>query len=407
LRTHRDMLPEYQVNDSPCNHVPAEAGAQRALWEAMAFATPQHSRNQVDKAGMLLADWWTANDLWKYKVEDTERAFEIVNNWRASHNFPLNNFQVNLRAKVKRIQPDVLVAQRIKRLESIVAKLLRDQTRTMQLSQMQDIGGCRAILKSVANVHKLVDSYKRSTFAHKLRGEKNYIADPKLDGYRGYHLIYQYQGLPNQKKDYDNLRIEIQIRTQLQHAWATAVEAVGLFTRQALKSNQGSQEWLRLFMLMSSVIADIEKTEPIPNAPASLFLVKAEIADIAKRIYAVPTLEAHRATLNWAGTRRKELANKYLLVRFDHAANKVNVNDFPPFASQAANAAYTEAEKNKKDGDSIVLVKVDSIRSLTRAYPNFFLDTQTFADLLKQVLRDQQLSKVVNPLSSASAARSS
>jgi hypothetical protein len=133
--------------------------------------------------------------------------------------------------------------------------------------------------------------------------------------------------------------------------------------------------------------------------------VKAEIADIAKRIYAVPTLEAHRATLNWAGKRRKELASKYLLVRFERAANMVNVNDYPSHASQAANAAYTEAEKSKKDGDSIVLVKVDSIRSLTRAYPNFFLDTQTFGDLLKQVLREQELPQVVNPSGSASAAR--
>jgi ppGpp synthetase/RelA/SpoT-type nucleotidyltranferase len=398
LRTHRDILPEYRLDDSAYSFVPVIGGARHlSWWEKMAFATPQHSRNQVDKAGMLLADYWNTDNLFKHKLEDTNRAFEIVNNWRAAHNFPLNNFQMNLRAKVKRIQSDVLVAQRIKRLESIVTKLLRGQTSTMQLSQMQDIGGCRAIVSSVANVSKLVESYERSTFAHKLRGEKNYISTPKPDGYRGHHLIYQYQGLPNQYKDYDNLRIEIQIRSQLQHAWATAVEAVGLFTKQALKSNQGSQEWLRLFMLMSSVIADIEKTAPIPGVSDSLSLVRAEIAEIAKRIYAVPTLEAHRATLNWAGTRRRELASKYLLVRFDHAANKVNVNDFAPHASQVANAAYTEAEKSKKDGDSIVLVKVDSIRSLTRAYPNFFLDTKTFADLLKEVLREHELPPVINP----------
>jgi len=41
----------------------------------------------------------------------------------------------------------------------------------------------------------------------------------------------------------------------LQHAWATAVEAVGIFTKQALKSNIGDGEWLRLFALMSSEIA--------------------------------------------------------------------------------------------------------------------------------------------------------
>ena len=138
----------------------------------MAFATSQYSRNQVDRAGAYLAKIWAA-DYGSYDYDEMVRADEIVSNWRASHCFPLNNFQTNLRAKVKHIQSDVLVAQRIKRLESVVAKLRRDQTQTMELSQMQDIGGCRAILRSVQNVNKLVDAHRRSKFAHKLRGEKN------------------------------------------------------------------------------------------------------------------------------------------------------------------------------------------------------------------------------------------
>jgi ppGpp synthetase/RelA/SpoT-type nucleotidyltranferase len=356
----------------------------------MAFATPQYSRNQVDKAGVLLADYWTRTEVFKYKPEDVNRAYEVVNNWRASHSFPLNNFQMNLRAKVVRLQSDVLVAQRIKRLESIVAKLCRGQTQTMQLSQMQDIGGCRAILRSVLNVKKLIEKYRVSKFAHKLRGEKDYISSPKPDGYRGHHLIYQYQALPGQYKDYDNLRVEIQIRTELQHAWATAVEAVGLFTQQALKSNQGSQQWLRLFVLMGSVMANIERTAPIPAASPNYDDIKAEIVEIARRIYAIPTLDAHRATLKWAGSIKKSLSSKYLLVRYEHASNQVHIADFAANASQAANVAYTDAEKNKKDGDNIVLVRVDSLKSLTRAYPNFFLDTEKFATILKTILKEYE-----------------
>jgi len=37
--------------------------------------------------------------------------------------------------------------------------------------------------------------------------------------------------------------IEIQIRSKLQHIWATAVETVGFFTGQAIKSNEGEKEW--------------------------------------------------------------------------------------------------------------------------------------------------------------------
>jgi ppGpp synthetase/RelA/SpoT-type nucleotidyltranferase len=99
------------------------------------------------------------------------------------------------------------------------------------------------------NVKKLTDSYRKSRFSHILKSEKDYIVSPKPDGYRGIHLIYQYKALERQNKAYDKLRIEIQIRTNLQHIWATAVEAVGIFTREALKSNVGNKDWLRLFAL--------------------------------------------------------------------------------------------------------------------------------------------------------------
>ena len=59
---------------------------------------------------------------------------------------------------------------------------------------------------------------------------------------------------------------------------------------------------------------------------------------------------------------------------------------FPEEASQIANQAYTNAERLKQPGDNIVLVKVDSVRNLLRAYPNLFLDTQKFSDLLQRVI---------------------
>jgi ppGpp synthetase/RelA/SpoT-type nucleotidyltranferase len=143
--------------------------------------------------------------------DQLEWAIGVINNWRSSHSYPLLNFRINLRRKVKTIEANALVAQRIKRLQSIKAKLQRESS--MQLSQMQDIGGCRAVLRSVKQVERLVESYRKSSFAHLFKGEKNYIAHPKGDGYRGHHLIYQYKSLPNQNSAYDKLRIEVQIRT--------------------------------------------------------------------------------------------------------------------------------------------------------------------------------------------------
>jgi hypothetical protein len=365
--------------------VPIRCGEAEEPWlSEMDWATPQYLRNQVDKAGFTLAD---ANAT----PAELALAFDVINNWRASHSFPLNNFQNNLRVKVRNIQSDVLVVQRIKRLESIRSKLMRDQTSTLQLSQMQDIGGCPAILKSPMHLQRLVASYHRSKFNHKLKSEKDYVKSPKQDGYRGHHLVYQYQSSPSQNSAYDKLRIEIQLRTSLQHCWATAVEAVGTFTQQALKSAQGSEDWRRLFALMGTVIARIEKCPLIPGTPADEVALRAELRDLAAKLNAVTNLSAYSVALDYVGTLNQK-ASKYFLVRYDSGEHKVYVSGFAGNASQAANNAYTEAEKSKKPLDNLVLVAADSIHKLKRAYPNYFLDTQQFPGILWNEIRSNQTS---------------
>lgn len=130
-----------------------------------------------------------------------------------------------------------LIAQRIKRLSSIAHKLVRYPT--MTLSQMQDIGGCRAILGSVESVENVVNLYKNSDLKHQRVQIDDYIESPKKSGYRGVHLIYRY--FSDRKGTYNTLKIEIQVRSQFQHAWAAAVETVGTFVQQALKSSMGEE----------------------------------------------------------------------------------------------------------------------------------------------------------------------
>lgn len=131
---------------------------------------------------------------------------------------------------------------------------------------MQDLGGCRAIVNTVATVKKLVNIYEESTIKHKLDHIDDYISKPKTTGYRGIHLIYRYYTTYN-REAYNGLKIEIQLRSALQHAWATAVETVGTFTKQALKSSQGEKDWLRFFSLMGTEIALREHSPTVPGTP--------------------------------------------------------------------------------------------------------------------------------------------
>jgi hypothetical protein len=62
-------------------------------------------------------------------------------------------------------------------------------------------------------------------------------------------------------------RIEIQLRTQLQHAFSTSVETVTTFTRSPLKFGGGPDEWRRFFALTGSAFALREGTALVPGTP--------------------------------------------------------------------------------------------------------------------------------------------
>ncbi len=101
------------------------------------------SKTSVDKAGALLRDWWGDQE---EVLNDAEvAAADTVWDYRKQFQYPLTKTNANLRYYVKKAGHDVFIAQRLKRLPRIVEKLHRHPR--MRLSQMQDVGGCRAILR--------------------------------------------------------------------------------------------------------------------------------------------------------------------------------------------------------------------------------------------------------------------
>lgn len=50
----------------------------------------------------------------------------------------------------------------------------------------------------------------------------------------------------------------MQIRSKIQHSWATAVEVVGAFTKQALKASAGDPRWLDFFKYTSVEFSKLE-----------------------------------------------------------------------------------------------------------------------------------------------------
>ena len=326
----------------------------------------------------------------KASSDDIKEAVEIVNAWRVAHSYPLNTFNVNLRKKVRGLKA-VVVAQRLKRMPTILDKLVREPT--MELTNMQDIGGVRAILKNPKDVYRIVKKYQ-NTPNHELLKEKDYINTPRgSDGYRSYHLTFRYKNNIESAEQYNGLRIEVQLRTQLQHKWATAVETMGVILGQQLKSRQGEKEWLEFFCSVSNAFAHIENTTLVPgyeslSRQAAFELVREKEG----RLNAIEKFTAFSRAMEFVnrdGNKRGRPRQGYYLLKLDLKDHSIVISTYTRDDATRASTALENLEKQAQNNPNIdaLLVSVGPLDELRKAYPNYFLDVGEFIDQLRSVIR--------------------
>lgn len=361
----------------------------------MAWAERQYSKGEIDRAGEALI---------KLPKDDParERAITVVDNWRSCHAYPLQIIKMTLFRRSRRVDPNALIAQRLKRRPSIEVKL--NDNPTMKLSQMQDIGGCRAVLSTVSQVERLVKAYKKYNIkAPKQRSawdgsdDFDYIKKPKEDGYRSVHLIFRFRSAARDKQIFNGQRIEIQIRSSLQHLWATAVETAQVFTGQALKSKikRASDDWLRFFALVSSAFALREGTPPVPGTQHDKRQLVEELREINDRANVMETLSRWNDAIHLI-TEDRESADAYAFLLTLNAGStqlllspafSLNVKQFTKDELALAQKQYELAEKDAENQPNIqvVLVAVESLDALRKAYPNYYVDTR---DFVKTVVKE-------------------
>lgn len=353
----------------------------------MSYPQPGFSRKQVQKAGdVLVASELPGADV---KMDEWVHAFVVLTNWRACHGYPINTFQATLRNKLSKIDPDALVAQRLKRTPSILKKLGR--LKGMNLARMQDIGGLRAVVSTLPQLRLLHQNYKSTRFTHDLVAEYDYVTQPKASGYRSIHLVYKYRSYI--APAYDGLQLELQMRTKLQHAWATAVETMGTFLEHSLKSSEGPEEWLDFFSLVSSAFAHVER---MPLVPGYENLSRAETytltAEAAIRLGVIDRLKRYSTAVRAIPTTGTTRGSYYLVeLQLTGDDTNVKITSFARDKLEEANKEYSEAEQRASSSLStpvqVVLVSAGSIESLKRAYPNYFLDTHEFLKQLEKITK--------------------
>ena len=203
------------------------------------------SKTQIDKAGTILS-----NQTWKSEKEYKERN-EILDLYRQSHLLPMTEVTLKLQEWLeKTFSHHYYIAQRLKRKPQILRKLRRLSVR---LSQLQDIGGCRIIVKNNDVIDELVKFIHKKLVRNKffvIRKETDYREVGRdTTGYRAYHIIIERDGY----------KLEIQIRTRLQHYWAESVERASVIYREHLKEMEGDPDVLKYFKLTSDLFHKIER----------------------------------------------------------------------------------------------------------------------------------------------------
>jgi hypothetical protein len=339
-----------------------------------------YSRSEIDAAAAALVPWWKGEG----KPEGLGEKFMIVENWRTSHGLPLNVFQAALHQRTKRIGSGIIVAQRLKRFPSVINKLVREPS--MRLSQMHDLGGCRAILPNMIGLNSLYRMFHGSDAIESGTGIRyyNYIEHPKEDGYRGIHIVGRYYARSESRKAWNGHKIEIQLRTRLQHIFATAVETVTTFTRTPLKFGSGPPEWRRFFSLMGSALALREKTQPVAGTPKNENELILELRETTKKLKVRQKLRGWTNVLKQLPT-QNIIKFKWILLVLDLTENTIKVTGY--MDREEASKTIAEIEQLKRDDLDAVLVWVNHIRDLRAAYPNYYADTKEFITALDGVLR--------------------
>ncbi len=334
------------------------------------------SKASVRKAGLDLTRGVTGKSY--------EEAVLVLSLWRGIHAHPSESLKTFLARKVKTLKfPSPIVAQRLKRTPSIIGKLKRFPD--MGLDRMQDIGGLRVVLNKIEDVYALHESLiNTKAFRHQLDlPPRDYIKDPKTDGYRSLHQIVRYRNAKH--PELNGLRLEIQIRTKLQHSWATAVETLGIIQNASFKTGEGEEDYRRFFRLASALFSIYEKQPVVAEyrGVSCRALVK-QLDELDKKHSITKTLSSLVLGEKQINSAIKNNKSDYQVLELNSTERKLYLTAFTKEQLDQAESYYRAREMATRNDPSsdVVLISVGALREVKRAYPNYFLNTSEFTKYL-------------------------
>lgn len=347
----------------------------------MSYPTPPNSKSAVTRAGKAIAKS-------EYSLQD----IELVDQWRASHGYVLNTFQIWLRRTLARNNIEADFVQRLKRRKTVIDKLTRIKPDGSQLirnvTTMHDFAGCRLIFKDIESLKKFRTALHAPTsmrnINHKCQHtlEKyDYIEDPKNTGYRGIHDVFKHYPRAHRKGDtaslpWHGLKVEIQYRTQVQHAWATALEISDIIDGKRTKFESGDDNRGQFFALESELIARHHEGLKRAYPEKSRKQIAQELSQMENEL---GILQRLRALGQYEGSENLKTHNVLNIIKDANGSYALKVENF-----RSPKLAILRANELESDPSSInaVYVRADNPTQLRRAYTNYFNDPIGFVNLI-------------------------
>lgn len=203
-------------------------------------------------------------------------------------------------------------------------------------------------------------------------GKYDYIAQAKSTGYRGIHDVYEYDVNSESGKNLKGLYIELQYRTLVQHAWATAVEVIGFITESQPKFEQGDGRYHLAMALSSEILARAHEglNGPFPGLGDRELL--GEFLALDEELGLMQTLRGlHQA--------KSDISDKKNTILIFNPKGELTVYSFRD-ATDALRELF-ELEREMPQND-IVLVRADSSDEVRTAFRNYFSDAREFVRLM-------------------------
>lgn len=150
--------------------------------------------------------------------------------------------------------PIELIKSRVKKPKSILEKL---QRRGLEISldsvinHLDDVAGIRVICSFVDDIYEVADMLVRQDDITVIN-VKDYIKNPKPNGYRSYHMIIEIPVFFSDRKK--PMRVEVQIRTIAMDFWASLDHQL-----KYKKEFTGSQDIVKELKLCADVISQTDE----------------------------------------------------------------------------------------------------------------------------------------------------